>query len=385
MRVRRCMHLLLEPREKASFGIAAILRGRVEVESEVSWVALAAHLEMPVVVDAAEHALLGQVSAHRWQDLSPGISCSPACMRLLESGLLLSEQFEHAEHLFRDNAIRDTHWWSPAAIVHRHSRWQGVDSVGDMRSQRLVTASDLRRSLGPPPSAVQKHEGVYTPLPRQMEDEFDAMLARRATCRNFDRDRSLPLSLLAQLLQRGMMAQAEFEAAPDTVFLKKNVPSGGGLHPVEAYLLVQNVDGLAPGLYHYHPLEHALLQLPSPAAGEMARLACTALSGQDWFAGAPAMIVLAPRFERCFWKYRNHSKAYRAVLFDVGHLSQMLYLCATEAGLGAFVTAAINEADLDQALGLDGIQQGAVAIFGVGWRSARQETTEFDPAHRVWT
>lgn len=384
MRVRRCMHLLLEPREQISFGIAAILRGRVEVGSEVTWVALAAHLERSVVVDAAERALLSEVSAHRWQDLSPEVSRSSACVKLLRSGLLLSEQVEHAEHLARDQAVRDTHWWPPAAIVHRHSRWQGVDSVGDMRSQGLITASDLRRSLGPPPSAVQEHEGVYAPLPRQTESEFDAMLARRATCRNFDRDRPLPLSLLSQLMQRGMMAQAEFEAAPDTVFLKKNVPSGGGLHPVEAYLLVQHVEGLAPGLYHYHPLEHALLALPSPSAGEMSQLACTALSGQDWFADAPAMIVLAPRFERCFWKYRNHSKAYRAVLLDVGHLSQLLYLCATEAGLGAFVTAAINEADIDQALGLDGIQQGAVAIFGVGWRSAREETTEFDPAHRVW-
>lgn len=384
MRVRRCMHLLLEPSEQISFGIAAILRGRVEVGGEVTWVALAAHLERAVVVDAAERALLSEVSAYRWQELSQDVSRSSACVKLLESGLLLSEQVEHAEYLSRDQAVRGVHWWSPAAIVHRHSRWQGVDSVGDMRSQGLVTANDLRRNLGPPPSAVQEYEGVYAPLPRQTDSAFDAMLARRATCRNFDRDRALPLQLLAQLMQRGMMAQAGFEAAPDTVFLKKNVPSGGGLHPVEAYLLVQNVEGLAPGLYHYHPLEHALLALPSPPAGEMSRLACTALSGQDWFADAPAMIVLAPRFERCFWKYRNHSKAYRAVLFDVGHLSQLLYLCATEAGLGAFVTAAINEVDVDRALGLDGIQQGSVAIFGVGWRAGRQETTEFDPAHRVW-
>ena len=69
MRVRRCKHLLLEPSEKVSFGLAAILRGRVEVGSEVGWVALAAHLDAPVVVDADERALLGQVSAHRWQEL----------------------------------------------------------------------------------------------------------------------------------------------------------------------------------------------------------------------------------------------------------------------------------------------------------------------------
>jgi putative peptide maturation dehydrogenase len=384
MRVRRCTHLLLEPRERVSFGLAAILRGKAEVDSEVAWVALAAHLDRAVAVDTAECALLGAFSAQRWQEPSEAQCASPAVLRLLELGLLLGDQPEHARHLARDQAMRDAHWWPLAAVAHRHSRWQGVDSVGDMHARGLVTANDLRRNFGMPPPAVQPHDGSYATLPRQADDAFDALLGRRATCRNFDRDRPLPLPLLARLLQRTVMAQATVEAAPDTVFLKKHVPSGGGLHPVETYLLVQSVEGLAPGLYHYHPIEHALLALPSPPASELARLACTMLSGQEWFADAPAMIVLAPRFERCFWKYRNHAKAYRAVLLDVGHLSQALYLCATEAGLGAFVTAAINEADTDQALGLDGIRQGAVAIFGVGWRAERQQTTEFDPAHRVW-
>ena len=379
------MHLLLEPSERVSFGFAAILRGKVEVESEVSWVALAAHLGQAVVVDAAERALLCATSAHRWHEPSPEQLGSAACMRLLELGLLVGDQPEHADHRARDQAVRDAHWWLPAAIMHGHSRWQGVDSVDEMHSQGLVTAADLRRSFGPPPPAVRSLEGIYVPLPREAGTAFDAMLERRATCRNFDTGRALPLPLLGQLLQRSVMAQATLEAAPDTVFLKKNVPSGGGLHPVEAYLLVQNVEGLVPGLYHYHPLEHGLLALPSPPPPDMRELARRLLSGQDWFADAPAMVILAPRFERCFWKYRNHAKAYRAIVLDVGHLSQMLYTCATEAGLGAFVTAAINEIDIDRALGLDGVQQGAMAVFGLGWRASQQATTEFDPAHRVWS
>ena len=37
-------------------------------------------------------------------------------------------------------------------------------------------------------------------------------------------------------------AQASQELAPGAVMLKKNSPSGGGLHPIEAYLLVQRVE-----------------------------------------------------------------------------------------------------------------------------------------------
>lgn len=50
----------------------------------------------------------------------------------------------------------------------------------------------------------------------------------------------------------------------------------------------------------------------------------------------------------------------------VGHLSQTFYLACAELGLGAFVTAAINNADIDDRLGVDGFAQGSLAIVGCG-------------------
>ncbi|MGH8075665.1 MAG: putative peptide maturation dehydrogenase, partial [Lysobacter sp.] len=178
-------------------------------------------------------------------------------------------------------------------------------------------------------------------------------------------------------------AQAQVRVSDDTVFLKKTSPSGGGLHPTEAYLIVQNVEGVARGLYHYHPIDHALepLQPPELPLAEFARLA---LAGQYWFAHAPVLVVLTPRFARSFWKYRHHAKAYRALVLDSGHLSQTLYLSATELGLGAFVTSAINEIDIEQGFGLDPLAEGPLAICGFGWRANAMNTNEFDPAGMVW-
>jgi nitroreductase len=51
---------------------------------------------------------------------------------------------------------------------------------------------------------------------------------------------------------------------------------------------------------------------------------------------------------------------------DAGHLSQTFYLVCAELGLGAFVTAAINNADIDDRLGLDGFAEGSLAISGCG-------------------
>ena len=95
-------------------------------------------------------------------------------------------------------------------------------------------------------------------------------------------------------------------------------------------------------------------------------------------------MLLAPRFDRTFWKYRQHAKGYRVVAMEAGHLSQTLYLSATEAGLGAFITGAINEKELEQAFGLDPISQGALAICGFGWRGEEMVTAELDPNERIW-
>jgi SagB-type dehydrogenase family enzyme len=124
----------------------------------------------------------------------------------------------------------------------------------------------------------------------------------------------------------------------------------------------------------------------SPAwdATALRTFARIAVAGQDWFADAPVLCVLAVRFPRNFWKYRNHPKAYRVTTLDVGHLSQTLQLCATRAGLAPFITAAINEVDIERAFGLDGFAEGALAVCGFGARGAEQRVQEFDPNAKAW-
>jgi len=90
------------------------------------------------------------------------------------------------------------------------------------------------------------------------------------------------------------------------------------------------------------------------------------------------MVVMAARFDRLFWKYRRHTKAWRVVHLDVGHLSQTMYLSAADLGLGAFVTAAINDHAIEHALGLQTLKEGAIAIVGFGPRLPVNATLELD-------
>jgi SagB-type dehydrogenase family enzyme len=108
------------------------------------------------------------------------------------------------------------------------------------------------------------------------------------------------------------------------------------------------------------------------------------VAGQDFFADAPVLCVLAPRFHRNFWKYRNHAKAYRVCVLDAGHLSQTLQLCATQVGLGPFVTGAINEIDIERAFGFTGYAESPLVVCGFGPRAGTLVTSEFDPSRKVW-
>ncbi|MDV3255808.1 MAG: putative peptide maturation dehydrogenase [Lysobacter sp.] len=386
MRIRRCAVLLLEPREEVGFDLEHLLAGGNGLSRECRWLALAPHLGAEIEVDAAERELLGAVSPSEWIDARElGPDTATALKRLLKEGLLIGSGKRHAAHRERDERLRTTYWHPLAGVLHAFTRWNGADAVANMRDSGTETALQMRDVLGAPPVEAADRSGAAQrlPLPRSVPTAFDELLARRTTCRNFDAARPLPHALFAQLLDRVFAAKAQVRVSDDTVFLKKTSPSGGGLHPVEAYLVVQHVEGVAPGLYHYHAAEHALEPMPSPD-GPLREFVMQAVAQQHWFADAHVLVLLSPRFDRTNWKYRHHAKAYRVVALEAGHLSQTLYLSATEAGLGAFITGAINEVEVERAFGLDHISQGALAICGFGWRGEVMETTELDPANEVW-
>lgn len=386
MRLRRCQFVMLELRENLGLDLELLLAEQPRLAFQTQWVGLAAHLERPVMLDAREIAVLECLPANEWIDASDlGLQSEDTTLRQLrEKGLVFEASDSNAAY-DADTRLRDCHWHGLAAVAHRHLRWSGVDSAAEQRRFADLVDDEPMAHLQPPPPPVFELSSPQQriALPRQTASPLLDLLARRITCRNFDQDDPLPRDDFAFVLDATFRALAQVEVTGVSV-LKKGTPSAGGLHPTEAYLLIQNVQGIAPGLHHYHVLDHALEPLQRLDAADVRRLASRLLAVQEYLADAPAIVVYVSRFERNFWKYRQHAKAYRAAILDVGHLSQTLYLAATERGLGAFFTAAVNEADIEQAFGLDPMQQGVIGVGGFGRRSASRREIEFDPLHAVW-
>lgn len=386
MKIRRCAVLYIEPREELGIDWSALFSGGSTLSATMRWVALAPHLDREVEVDAADVAALGGLGQTVWTGREEAARRfgEASVARLLALGLLIGDTPEHERQRERDETLRAQHWRPMSALAHTFSRWRDVRVETGMQFPNF---QELVEANGPPPPPTIERDGAGAALrlPPAGGGGLDDTLFRRYTGRNFDQRAALPLPVAARLLQRTFGAQERRLVGEEAYVLKKLSPSAGGLHPIEAYVLAQRIDGVTPGLYHYHPVQHTLTPLTLLDSAQAAALALQFVADQHWFADAPMQVLMVARVARNFWKYRNHPKAYKAVTLDAGHLSQTFYLLATEAGMPAFITAAVNDVDIERALKLDHLSDAVIAVCGCGPAAAERGTIELrygdpDPA-----
>jgi putative peptide maturation dehydrogenase len=365
-RVRRRAWLLFFCHDGTTLDIAQLLSGTLAGSplSRLYAVSPASGTERSISRDELD--VLLAVSSTEWAD--PDGFDSDVVRALVEADLLVAERDGDF-----DQRLRDSGWNLYAAVYHFLTRWRGVDirdAEGDVlpANEEDVRAFLQAHGTPPPPFRPREETSETVELPLVQPDGglYSALAARRTT-RAFDASRPLALEDLALVLHQvfGCHGRASTPGG-EIVTLKRTSPSAGGLHPIEAFPLVANVDGVEPGIYRYDAERHAL-ELLEPLERETATsLATQFVGGQTYFGSAHALVLLVARFVRSHWKYKRHMKAYASILLDAGHLSQTLYLVAADRGLGAFVTTVINNAEIDERLGLDGIDEGVVAACGLG-------------------
>ena len=140
-------------------------------------------------------------------------------------------------------------------------------------------------------------------------------------------------------------------------------PSAGARNPLEAYVVVRNVTGVAPGIYHYAPLDHRLIRLKRGARATIERH----LPGQAWYGKASVLVLITAVFARSEWKYPS-PRAYRDVLLEAGHFCQTFCLVATALRLAPFCTGALADSVIERDLGLDGVTESVIYACGTGTR-----------------
>jgi len=197
---------------------------------------------------------------------------------------------------------------------------------------------------------------VALSAPKAMDDvTLWHALAQRRSERRFQ---AVALSE-AQLSQLLWAAQGITLHAQGYAF--RTAPSAGALYPVETYVVVNAVDGIGPGVYHYAVEAHELEQLES---GDFRAEVARAALDQKMAAQGSIVLVWTAVFQRAKWKYRQ--RAYRYAYLDAGHIAQNVALAAVALGLGTCQLAALYDDEVNALLGVDGEQESVIYMTVVG-------------------
>ena len=138
-------------------------------------------------------------------------------------------------------------------------------------------------------------------------------------------------------------------------------PSAGATYPIEVYVIVNNVEGLTKGIYHYLIASHELeLTREGDFRNEMSRAALQEMM----FRQANVIFALSAVLQRTQRHYRERAQRY--IFFEAGHIAQNTYLVATSLGLGACAIGAFHDDEFNRVIGLDGKDESALYLLAVG-------------------
>jgi putative peptide maturation dehydrogenase len=362
------------------------LKGKMDITSVPKIIALSILKSEAFPITKDEFRIVSEIPWNKWIETDEiirkfGVDIS-LIYDLARKGLILVDEKEDkqlAELKRNDDTLFSNAWDFYAALYHFMTKWHGINfemqlpkdvqELKEFTGSRDEAYEKFVQGLGKPPSHFHKISNPsrvrQLPVIRRSDGLYEILLKRK-TSRAFDTDNPMTLNELSTILYYVYGAQGYSSLLKDLVILKKTSPSGGGLHPTEVYPLIMNVAELEPGIYHYDVQNHSLELMVGLGRDEARELAKQFTAGQTYFSLAGAVFIMTARFYRNMWKYRWNARTYTVLLMDAAHLSQTLYLVCAELGLGAYVTTAINNADIEQKLGLDGFQEGVIAISGCG-------------------
>ncbi len=153
---------------------------------------------------------------------------------------------------------------------------------------------------------------------------------------------------LADLLGNALACNATMvpEYAKDALLHRKPYPSGGGLYPVEFYVVPLKVEGIAPCVCHFDEVNR-VLSVPFDAEHSPA-----------------LMIFMSGVLQRSTNKYGN--KGYKLVMIEAGAAGQTLQLVSTGLQLNGLLWSSFFDDEAERLLQIDGVSESVIVAFLAG-------------------
>ncbi|WP_128893739.1 SagB/ThcOx family dehydrogenase [Longirhabdus pacifica] len=255
----------------------------------------------------------------------------------------------------------------------------GLQFYYDSRFIPLISNEDMARiNLYLNQNFVEKNAGNFkaydvtdnvflTPSFEEVDMKLNKAILTRRTKRNFQ-NVMLSKEEISNLicLTYGIHQQRYIHFdKPDGTEVKhymRTVPSPGALYPLELYVVINNVQDIPKGLYHYHIMDKKLELLKSGDMTEDLNKIYDERSEQ--INNASAVIITTGIFERVIEKYGE--RGWRFLFLEAGHLNQNMALVSTALNIGIHHIGGGYDNLISEFLGIDGIQEGPLYTAYIG-------------------
>lgn len=243
--------------------------------------------------------------------------------------------------------------------------------------------SDQQKKLPQPPLVKAAMREMSIELPKNFGDlklnnDILSVINNRKSSRVYTPE-SMSLLELSYLL---WTTQGVKEIRGKSYATLRTVPCGGARHEFECYMMIQNVEGLEDGSYHYLPMEHRIELLRTKAELEEAEgmpfrdIISATLNKQVWAAKGNVVFYYSMVAYRAEWRYGIH--AHRVALIDAGHITENLYIACSSANIGTCAIGALNSELCDRIFELDGVEEFAFYAASAGKISPANAQAEQD-------
>jgi SagB-type dehydrogenase family enzyme len=151
--------------------------------------------------------------------------------------------------------------------------------------------------------------------------------------------------------------------------------TAGNLGSVELFVMIREIEGLAPGLYFYDPREHSLAWLRRRRGALEAEDFVRRIMRTDSCEMPAALVLLTGAFQRVAQKYGPFG--YRLINFDAGAALSQLHLVAKALNIRSQTVTRWNDGLLENQLNLRPFAEQSTAVAALFGGDRRAVTTVF--------
>jgi len=211
------------------------------------------------------------------------------------------------------------------------------------------------------PDELPLAHGVALPM------QFDAVVAKRRSVRLFtgdpwDFDHLCTSLRLAAGVTRA--ASVPLMSGGDVTLKFRATPSGGGIYPVELYVVALRVEGLPRGTYRFNPTKDTLVHHGGEGAADRFVASCAVPDESLSLSRACAIVALVGYPWRSMRKYGP--RGLRLAFLEAGAIAEHLNLAVTALGYGSVDCASFCDVEAEEAVGLDGHHQVLMHTVVIG-------------------